>query len=282
MIKLVPTLSLVVFIILFSCQSSSEKKDWQILFNGEDLSGWDTYLGQEWTQVNDSTFRPAGEPVGLNKDPKGIFSVAKVDQQNVIRISGEQWGGISTTSEFSNYHLKLQFKWGEAKHRPKANAKRDSGLLYHAVGAHGADGGFWMRSQEFQVQEGDTGDYWGVAGGVMDVPTRQEGENYIYDAAAAMRVFSEKSDIGRHATKFPDAEKPTGEWNTLELICFGDTAIHIVNGKVVMALYNSRQLTETGELPLKKGKIQLQSEGAELFYKDIMIKPISEVPEGVN
>ncbi|MEQ8533644.1 MAG: hypothetical protein RIB86_17445, partial [Imperialibacter sp.] len=64
MIKLVPTLSLVVFIILFSCQSSSEKQDWQILFNGEDLTGWDTYLGQEWTQVNDSTFRPVGEPVG--------------------------------------------------------------------------------------------------------------------------------------------------------------------------------------------------------------------------
>ena len=153
MIKLVPTLSLLAFIALFSCQSPSEKQDWQILFNGEDLTGWDTYLGQEWTQVNDSTFRPAGAPVGLNKDPKGIFSVAKVDQQSTIRISGEQWGGISTTSEFSNYHLKLQFKWGEAKHRPKDNSKRDSGLLYHAVGAHGADGGFWMRSQEFQVQE---------------------------------------------------------------------------------------------------------------------------------
>ena len=44
--------------------------------------------------------------------------------------------------------------------------KKDSGLLYFAVGNHGADYGAWMRSQEFQIQEGDCGDYWGVAGGM--------------------------------------------------------------------------------------------------------------------
>ncbi len=277
--KLTITCTLLAFLLLPCCKNTSESEDWQQLFNGENLTGWDTYLGPEWTQVNDSTFRPAGDSIGLNNDPKHVFGLAQIDNQNVIRISGEQWGGISTTNEFSNYHLKLNFKWGETKHRPKDNAKRDSGLLYHAVGEHGADGGFWMRSQEFQVQEGDTGDYWGVAGGVMDVPTRQEGENYIFDASGTMRVFSEKSDVGRHATKFPDPERPTGKWNTLELICYGDTAIQIVNGQVVMALYNSRQLTDTGEKPLKRGKIQLQSEGAEIFYKDIMVKPISEVPE---
>jgi len=282
MTRLISVSSLLIIFILSGCRSSSEQEDWQVLFNGTDLTGWDTYLGQRWTQVNDSTFRPAGDSIGLNNDPDQVFSVVDLDQEKVIRVSGVQWGGISTTSEFSNYHLKLSFKWGEAKHRPKENSKRDSGLLYHAVGPHGADGGFWMRSQEFQVQEGDCGDYWGVAGGVMDVPTREEGENYIYDPAGVTRVFSEKSEVGRHATKFPDAEKPTGQWNTLELICFGDTSIHIVNGEVVMKLYNSRQLTDAGELPLTKGKIQLQSEGAELFYKDIMIKRIREVPEEIN
>ena len=55
-------------------------------------------------------------------------------------------GGISTTQEYENDHLKLNFKWGQTKYRPKENNKRHSGLLYHAVGNHGADGGFWMRS----------------------------------------------------------------------------------------------------------------------------------------
>ena len=41
--------------------------------------------------------------------------------------------------------------------RLRKNAKKDSGLMYHAVGPNGADGGNWMRSHEFQIQEGDKG-----------------------------------------------------------------------------------------------------------------------------
>ena len=48
-----------------------------------------------------------------------------------------------------------------------------------------------------------------------------------------------------------------------------------------MVLHQSRQLSETGEIPLKKGKIQLQPEGAELFYKEIQLKPITAIPEGI-
>jgi hypothetical protein len=266
---------------VLGCQHSKDQKETQILFNGQDLSGWDTYLGPEWRETSDSTVEKVGDPVGLNVDPKSIFSVVSEDQQQVIRVSGEQWGGISTTQEYENYHLKLNFKWGQTRHRPKEKNKRDSGLLYHAVGNHGAGGGFWMRSQEFQIQEGDCGDYWGVAGGIMDIPTNPKDDNYVYEPGSVLRTFSEHSVAGRHATKFPDPEYPSGQWNTLELICFGDTAIHIVNEVVVMVLYQSRQLSETGEIPLKKGKIQLQSEGAELFYKEIQLKPITAIPEGI-
>ncbi len=76
-----------------------------------------------------------------------------------------------------------------------------------------------------------------------------------------------------------DAEAPLGEWNTLDLYCFGDQSVHIVNGKVVMLLFNSRQSDNGRIIPLKKGKIQLQSEGAELFYKEIKLQSIKEIPE---
>jgi hypothetical protein len=77
-----------------------------------------------------------------------------------------------------------------------------------------------------------------------------------------------------------DNEKPHGEWNTLELICLGDTSLHIVNGKVVMALFNSGVINPDKEVvPLKKGKIQIQSEGAEVFYKKIEIKKINTIPK---
>lgn len=259
----------------FSCKPEQQ---WQALFNEKDLTGWDTYLGPAWVATTDSTVGRSDSPIGLNNDPKSVFTVVEVDGKSAIRISGEHWGGISTSQEFSNYHLSLQFKWGETKHKPRDKNKRDSGLLYHAGGPHGADGGFWMRSQEFQVQEGDCGDYWGVAGGIMDIGAKNIDDLYVYDPEAEKLTFSDSSAVGRRCVKYPDAENPTGEWNTLELFCYGDTAVHLINKKVVMILYNSRYRSETGELPLKNGKIQIQSEGAEIFYRDIKVKRIAGLP----
>jgi hypothetical protein len=48
---------------------------------------------------------------------------------------------------------------------------------------------------------------------------------------------------------------------------------------VTMVLYNSRQLDGDRELPLQKGKIQLQSEGAELFYRNIWLEKITAIPQ---
>jgi hypothetical protein len=246
------------------------------LFNGKDLTGWDTYIGPVYDTVRkkfDSI------PGGLNNDVDKVFSVTEVDGAAAIRVSGARFGGISTVEEFSNYHLTVEFKWGEAKYAPKFNDRRDSGLLYHGVGNHGADGGFWLRSQEFQVQEKDCGDYWGVAGGAFDVPVMKSGKDYIYDENGTMMAFAENSEAGRHAIKSPDAERPTGRWNTLEVYAYGDSAVHIVNGLVVMKLFHSRQIDATGEKPLKKGKIQFQSEGAEVFYRNINVEKIDKMPE---
>jgi hypothetical protein len=53
-----------------------------------------------------------------------------------------------------------------------------------------------------------------------------------------------------------------------------------VNGKTVMTLFHSRQPGADGkDLPLTKGRIQLQSEGAEVFYRDIEIRSITRLPE---
>lgn len=258
----------------FACTRPTEKVS---LFNGKDLTGWDTYIGPNYDTARKKFDSIPG--TGLNNDPAKVFSVVEIDGAPAIRVSGEKFGGISTTKEFSNYHLTLQFKWGEAKYAPKLNAKRDSGLLYHAVGDHGADGGFWMRSQECQIQEGDTGDYWGVAGGAFDVPVSKAGDDYVYDQFGQQLAFAENSKAGRHAVKSPDAENESGEWNTLELYCYGDTAVHVVNGVVTMMLYKSRQIDGNTESPLKKGKIQIQSEGAEVFYKNLELEKISELPE---
>jgi len=94
-----------------------------------------------------------------------------------------------------------------------------------------------MRSQEFQVEEGNCGDYWGCAGGAADVPAIKKSDSqYVYTPSGNAYTFRADNSIGRHCIKAGDAERPTGEWNTLDLYCHGDTSVHVVNGKVMMIL----------------------------------------------
>ena len=249
---------------------------WQQLFNGRNLDGWDTYVGPAYDSVK--KYLDTLHVIGLNKDPNKLFSVATVDGKPAMRISGQQFGGISTKESFSNYHLKIEFKWGKKKWHPRKNKVRDSGILYHAVGEHGVDAHAWMRSQEFQVEEGDCGDYWGVAGGSFQISARKNKDGFIYDPAAQKLLFNETSPNGRWCIKLRDAEKPSGQWNEVEIYCIGDTAIHVVNGVVVMILTHSSQLVDGKLVPLDRGKIQIQSEGAEVFYRNIQMEKITKFP----
>lgn len=273
--RLLPVL-LAACIFTLSFTREKQKSDWTSLFNKKDFTNWDKYIGPDL----DSTGKMINNtPVGLNNDPKHVFTIIKENGENIIRISGEGWGGISTAKEYENYHFQLKFKWGSLTWGQKKNKKKDSGLLYHAVGPHGADYGAWMRSQEFQIEESNCGEYWGVAGGMEDIPAIQNSDSdYVYNPAGKILTFSAGSPFGRHCRKAIDAEKPAGEWNTLDLYCHGDTSVHVINGKVMMILYNSRQMENGQTIPLRKGKLQIQSEGAEVFYKEIKIQPLKQLP----
>ena len=45
-----------------------------------------------------------------------------------------------------------------------------------------------------------------------------------------------------------------------------------------MILQNSRYVEDGKKVPMNKGKIQLQSEAAEVFYKNIKIKQLKKLP----
>ena len=63
-----------------------------------------------------------------------------------------------------------------------------------------------------------------------------------------------------------DVEKPVGEWNRLECICDGDKITNVLNGTVVNV---GTKASHT------KGKILFQSEGAEIFFRRIDLKPLT-------
>src|SRR5690242_8651302 len=117
--------------LVFAYTKSLHQAEWELLFNGKDLNGWDTYIGPD---LNDSGKFISTVPIGLNNDPRHVFTVVTDSGQNIIRISGENWGAISTIKDYDNYHLQLQYKWGTLTWGQKKGKKKDSGLLYHSVG----------------------------------------------------------------------------------------------------------------------------------------------------
>ena len=253
-------------IILFSPAFSPAQENWKSLFNGEDLSGWETYVGPK---------EKDGKPLGLNNDPMKLYSVVELDGEKALRISGEINASIATKEEFENYHLVMEFKWGE-----KVYTRYNSGLLYHSYGDYGAGIGVWMSSHEFQLLTGNIGDSYRMGNTCCEIPIIKNSEGkYIYNRKGEITESKPNSKFVIIA-KDKNYEKPKGEWNKIELYCYGRTSVHVVNGNVNMINYKSGKQVDGGIVEaLSKGKIQIQSEGGELFVRNIKISPIDKIPD---
>ncbi len=246
--------------------AGDDKEEVVSLFNGKDLTNFYTWL----------------KGPGKDKDPDKVFTV----KDGMIRVSGQTYGCFTTEKEYENYHLIVEFKWGDKTWPPRENATRDSGVLLHCVGADGAAGGVWMESIECQIIEGGTGDFILVGGKgrpeltaeIEKRPTgtgdRKRDESYYKPGAAPVRFtggrinWFGRDPAWRDVKGFrgkQDVEKPAGEWNRLECICDGDKITNILNGTVVNV---GTKASHT------RGKILFQSEGAEIFFRRIDLKPL--------
>ncbi len=240
-------------------QAISPKQTIQ-LFNGKDLTGFYTYLRGH----------------GKNNDPDKVITV----HDGLIHVTGKTFGCFTTENMYYDYRLVVEFKWGDKTHPPRENKAMDSGILLHCVGEDGAAGGVWMESIECQIIEGGTGDFILVGGKgkpSLTVEAEQRGGQLYYKPGAPEATKNsgrinwyardpDWKDIKGFRGK-EDVEKPAGEWNTLECICAGDKITNILNGKVVNA---GTKASHT------KGKILFQSEGAEIFFRKIELRPVKE------
>ncbi|HPA19697.1 MAG TPA: DUF1080 domain-containing protein [Verrucomicrobiae bacterium] len=238
------------------------------IFNGRDLDGWYVYTVQK-----------------QNENP-GIFTVV----DGMLRVSGGEgdeayYGGLITKQEYSNYRLTFEYKWGEPTYGKRKGKARDSGVLLHCVGPNGP--GPWMTSYEFQIIEGGTGD-------ILVVDTRT---NKLESAAAPLSLVSEGFADGKQryfkaggeklefvnsgrlnwwgrdpawtdTTRFrggKDVESPFGEWTRCEVIARGDTLEYRVNDQLVNRAH---------KLSFTRGKLLFQTEGAEVWYRNIKLTPL--------
>ena len=194
------------------------------LLAGSNFKGWYTYL----------------DTLGTRNDPDKNFSF----RDGLLHIEGKRFGYLSTEKSFDHFYLRVVFKWGEKQYPPREKGKRDSGILYYFE--NGEKDTLWPKSIECQVQEGDCGDTWCVG-------TMVESSNKSDTEWGMKRIFRSEN-----------FENPTGEWNTMEILCNGSQTEHYVNGHLV----------NTGaKTSVAKGKILLQSEGAEVYYKSVELFP---------
>lgn len=254
-------LSILIILCLFTINTFAQKS----LFNGKNLKNWDIFLGS-----------PIGgfEELAKKATPASTYQVVDMDGQKVIRVSGDINAALATKAEYANYHLRLEFKWGE-----KVYGRRNSGLLYHSYGPFGVAFGTWMANIEHQLMHDNLGDTYLMANTYCEtkVIKGDDGKTFFFSPEGQSTSFSE-TDNGRSIKKMKDAEKSLGEWNTVDLYCFGQTAVHVVNGQVVMINTNCSKVEDGLKLPLTKGKIQLQSEGGEFFIRKVEIKKIKGIP----
>jgi hypothetical protein len=224
------------------------------------------------------------------EDPQEVYSL----KDGVLRVSGQQWGGLTTKDNYSNYHMVSEFKWGETTWGKRKGKTRDSGILVHAFGPDGTYSGIWMASIEAQIIEGGVGD-------LLALTTKDSVSDKTYPVSLTAKVrkdrdgekvWARENEKGAAVTissgrinwwgRDPDwsdtfgfrgkqdVESPAGEWTRMDVICRGDEITILVNGA---------QVNQCHQVSPATGKLLLQSEGAEIFVRRWELWPLGSVPE---
>jgi len=267
----IPTICAAFVLFLAGCATRQHGPAIISLFNGKDLSGWHSWLVDT-----------------KHEDPRRVFSVTN----GAIRISGDGLGYLATTNQFRDYHLIVEFKWGTQNTRwgDRIGKARDSGVFLHATGPDGnsEDGrGAFMAAIECNIFQGATGDFLLIRGTNFDdtliwprasfngsEQRDAEGFRWFDPAGARHKLerwgrvnWRNKSSEWRDELEFRgarDVEKP-GDWNRLDIVCESARITVRLNGVFV---------NEVFDVFPRGGKILLQCEGSEIFFRRVELLPL--------
>jgi hypothetical protein len=244
------------------------------LFNGKDLSGWTTWLGD-----------------AKREDPRGVYSV----QDGAVRISGDGFGYLATEKLYRDYQLIAEFKWGRKNWRGREKNARDSGIFLHATGPDGNsyDGnGAFRCAIECQVMQGRVGDLMLIRG--KDAAGKQipmtftartapgrDGEGWPTWKRDGEPLAMERGRLNwfgvdpdwKDVLDFRgknDVESAGEDWTRIECRCEGGRIAVTVNGT---------RVSEVSEVSPKSGRILLQCEGSEIFFRKVELHPLTSVLE---
>jgi 3-keto-disaccharide hydrolase len=203
-------------------------------------------VGRASVAAADDGFRPLfnGRDLagwtGFMKDPAGDPAKTFLVKDGLLKVTGKPNGYLATKEAFGDYVLRAKWRWAPG------SKGGNSGALLHVA----AEDKVWPKSIEAQLKAGDAGDIWLIDGPKIEIDEARH---------------SKTSPRRYHRLPVGDIENPVGEWNQYEITCRGDSIEIRVNGKLV---------NEAKKSELTRGRIALQSEGAEVHFKDIELKPL--------
>lgn len=168
--------------------------------------------------------------------------VWRLDAQRVLTCRGKPKGYLATTKDYADFTLTLEWRWPNGK-------PGNGGALLRMTGPDR----IWPRSLEAQINAGQAGDFWGLAGFALTGP-----------AERMKRLAHPQFGALVNLKKTALAEKPAGQWNRYEIIARQGVVRLIVNGQT---------LNETTACDTTPGKICLTAEGDEYQFRNVRIAP---------
>lgn len=255
--------------------ASPETDKWTALFNGKNLDGWYTY-----------TYLDRGDRKlhGKNNDAKGIFKV----ENGMIHVFGleqtgekQPYGYVATNDEYSDVRLHVEYKYGTKRfpgyYEATGEEARNSGVIYLMAGPDENP-----RAVECQIEESNTGDMelWGTA-----VVSKVFNPDFpVYDMDSRPHPLGHHGDDLTRIIKSGAFENLDG-WNTIEVVINGDRVKQIVNGRVVNMAWDIKQpdpRAPSNMIPLTRGHIALQEEGAEIWFRNVKIRPLTAAEKNAD
>lgn len=157
----------------------------------------------------------------------------------VIALAGKPSGYLATRASYANYRLHAEWRW--------SGKPGNGGVLLHI--ASGPRDGVWPLSLQVQTKHGFAGDLLPMAGASFAEPlTSQPG---AYPAI--------KGHVGL------GAERPVGEWNSMDVVSRDGTVEVTVNGVP--------QNRISGAAP-RAGRIGFQFEGTPYELRKVSVTPL--------
>lgn len=248
-------------------QRRTDREDWQSLFNGKDLSGWDIKI--------------TGYPLGEN------FGNTYRVENGMIRIAYDQYdkfdgryGHMYYRQPFSHYKLRFEYRFvGNQTPGGAAWNVRNSGVMFHSQSAQSVG-----LKQDFPISlEVQT------LGGLSNDKPRPTA-----NLCSPGTVVKQQGQINPlHCIESTSKTYDGDQWVAIEVLVLGDSLIqHRIDGQVVLAYehpmisgdFVSKQydLEQAGvpdpaywrartNAPLKEGYIALQAESHPIDFRNIQL-----------